>query len=511
MVGLRARSGSAVAVAATMALALACVSCVAGHAFLSYPNARGALTGCGGGYKYTPIAEGKCQTNYCCQCGNAAFLQKRMAGTQWRPYAPMDRTEPMRHGFGMCGDGDDSLSSPNMKNGFFCNDCEGMAAASGLRPGDSIDIQMQSTAHHQGFIELFLCDTTACGGDITRSCFEMNQCVALERVHVQECEMGWGRKCAPIDPEYPSRWYMPCHEFPFEWEGTSQMVEDQTMGGPDGTMRYRIPEDFNCGKSCVLQSYWATANTCAPPGHNDFFEKVYAEGKLQKWAGCHGDGKTQGGFSRDHDTCGSPGTFPEEFWNCADIHMAGERFNNHDYSQYYARGNKGQKQPSYATAPAPAPAPAPAYSAYKSPAAAPQAYAAASQTHKVTNGAQKCSKPGTRCKGASGHPYVEYLGCCSGDCNVEKPGEWGTFCPSASGGSGGDCMSCVESGNGSSCNCPHPHDFHGQKWFVAGGTRYDNSGEGQFQICLEGGGNNHEMCWWCFENTHGMPFRCEES
>lgn len=415
MTGFCSRNGMA-ALATVVVAVLGCASCVAGHAFLSYPNSRGALTGCGGGYKYTPIAAGRnCQTNYCCQCGNAAFLQKRMAGAQWTPYAPLDRTTPMRQGFGMCGDGEDSPTSPCMKRGFFSNNCEGMPAMTGLRPGDTIDIQMQSTAHHQGFIELFLCDTTVCGGDISRSCFETNQCVALERVPVSECEQGWGRKCAPIDPDYPTRWYMPCHEHPFEWQGTSQMVEDQTMGGPDGTMRFRIPFDFNCGKACVMQSYWATANTCAPPGHNEFFERVYSEGKLSSWKGCPGDGKTSGGFSRDHRTCGSPGTFPEEFWNCADIHMDGERFNSHDYSPYYRQGNMGQKSPSN-SAPARAPAPAPAKTT-------------SAQAYKATNGAaEKCYMPGERCKGEAGRPHVEWLGCCSGACNNRKYGEWGTFC-----------------------------------------------------------------------------------
>lgn len=489
-----ASSRSSAAVLVVVVAVLGCASCVSGHAFLSYPNSRGALTGCGGGYKYEPIAVGKCQTNYCCQCGNAAFLQKRMAGTQWTPYAPMDRTTPMRQGFGMCGDGEDSQNSPNMKRGFFCNDCEGMPAVTGLRPGDTIDIQMQSTAHHQGFIEIFLCDTTACGGDISRSCFEMNQCVALERVHVDQCEKGYGSKCAPIDPEYPSRWYMPCPEHPFEWEGTSQMIEDQTMGGPDGTMRYRIPHDFNCGKSCVLQTYWATANTCAPPGHNEFFERVYSEGKLQQWWGCPGDGKTFGGFSRDHDTCGSPGTFPEEFWNCADIHMAGERFNNHDYTGYYANGNKGQKKkPSSYSAPVQEPA-------YQGQAFKP---ALASNSYKSHGVQQKCHKAGERCKGEDGYPYVEYLGCCSGYCNVRKSGEWGSFCPSDS--YGDDCMSCLKSGKERACNCPHPRDYNGKKWFVTGATKYDR-GEGQFQICLK----SDNKCQWCYENTHGAHHRCDQ-
>jgi hypothetical protein len=434
------------------ALALAAVS--SGHAFLSYPNARGAMTGCGGGYNYNPIAP-ECRTNYCCQCGNAAFLQNRFKGkTTWRLYSPMDRTMDIRGGFGLCGDGEDSMTSPNMKLGYFSNGCEGKPALSGLNPGDTIDIQMQSTAHHQGFIEMFLCDTKDCGGDITRDCFYKNQCVALQREPVEACESGNSADCAPIDPKFPTRWYMPCHKYEFEWQGTSQMVEDQTLGGPSGAMRYRIPNDFNCGSNCVLQSYWATANTCAPAGHNDYFRQQYNTGKLNSWKGCPGDGETLGGYSENHETCGAPGTFPEEFWQCADIHMNGARFNKHDYSPYYANGNNGQKPfSSSSSAPAPAPAPAPALNAV------------------ANNG--------------------------NGNVQVNTSG-------------GGGCVACLSAGRWDCYMCKHPVDYQGQYWFINGETREENK-EYQFRICLAPGGNNQEMCWWCYDDTKGKDHRCIQS
>lgn len=469
MVSLRARA-TPVGLAAFVALA----ACASGHAFLSYPNARGALTGCGGGYKYTPVAPNECRTNYCCQCGNAAFLQKRMAGQPWRLYSPMDRTLPIRDGFGMCGDGEDSMTAPNMKQGYFSGGCEGRAAMTGVKPGDVIDFQMQSTAHHQGFIELFLCDTTICGGDITRDCFARNQCVALEREPVNDCENGWSSDCAPIDPDYTTRWYMPCHKYPFEWEGTSQMVEDQTLGGPGGSMRYRIPSDFNCGTACVLQSYWATANTCAPPGYNEFFDRVYGEGKLGSWQGCDGDGKTIGGYSVNHKTCGIEGTFPEEFWNCADIHMAGERFNNHDYNSYYTPGNNGQKKHSeYSAAGSALAAAAPAAAAPKPAYEEKSMYAAAPK------------------------PASVYA------ISPRKPAAMQVVA------SDGSCSSCIESG-GSDCPCSYPYDNAGQTWFVAGDTRTGQSGKKQFRICVNRGGANREMCWWCDDSGSSSPFRCDE-
>lgn len=393
--------------------AAAIVACVVAsanaHGFLSYPNARGTLSGSGGKYKYHGV-NGNCPTDYCPMCQNAGFLMKRANGERFSFYKPMDRTDMIRTNFGMCGDKNDAWNAPHMKKGFFSQGCEGYPAVTGLKPGDVLNMQMQSTAHHQGFYEFFLCDTSNCGGDMTRGCFYQNQCVQLERVPIESCESGYDYDCAPIDPEYPGRWYMGCPKYPWLFPGTSEMTQDQTMGGANGKAAYRIPHDFNCGKNCVLQSYWATANTCNPLGYKEYFDKVYSQGKLQSWKGCQGDGITRGGYAPQYPTCGEEGTFPEEFWNCADIHMEGTPFNSHNYDAYYTPGNLGRKTRSgtssrKTSSPSPASTPTPA----------PRG---------------DCYGNGERCVGAPGMPYINWKKCCDKNAKqVADPSRgWGKFC-----------------------------------------------------------------------------------
>jgi Lytic polysaccharide mono-oxygenase, cellulose-degrading len=324
------------------AVVLGLASTAAAHGFLSYPNARGALSGSEGKYKYKGVAD-QCPKDYCPMCQNAGFLQKNHGNDVFVPYNPMDRTQWMRGRFGMCGDNSEAFDAPHMKNGFFSKGCEGFPAITGLRPGSVVNLQIQSTAHHQGFFETFLCNTRNCGGDITRNCFDQNQCVQLQRVPHPSCESGNDHECSPIDFSYPGRWHIPCPAYPFLFEGTSEMTEDQTLGGPNGKMAFKIPDDFNCGKNCVLQSYWVTANTCNPAGYKEYFDWQYNHGHLESWKQCPGDGITHGGYAPSYPTCGDKGTYPEEFWNCADIHMDGEEFNTHDYSPYYLKDNNGQK------------------------------------------------------------------------------------------------------------------------------------------------------------------------
>lgn len=75
-----------------------------------------------------------------------------------------------------------------------------------------------------------------------------------------------------------------------------------------------------------------------------------------------------------------------------------------------------------------------------------------------TNGAgseDTCYKPGEKNQGASGFPAVEYKPCCDGQSSVERAGEWGRFCPGAGTGGGvgtGDdtCYAAGERNQGAS-------------------------------------------------------------
>ena len=59
-------------------------------------------------------------------------------------------------------------------------------------------------------------------------------------------------------------------------------------------MRFKLPQGFSCDP-CVLYWHWVTGNSCDPPGASP-------SGMLP---------------------CGTPGSVPEEFWNCVDVRVIG--------------------------------------------------------------------------------------------------------------------------------------------------------------------------------------------
>ncbi len=106
-----------------------------------------------------------------------------------------------------------------------------------------------------------------------------------------------------IDPENPSRWYLPCRV-------SSSRDQDQIIGGSNGKMSYKIPNVAM--EKAVIQIYWLTANSCNPDGLKEYFTSG-------KWTAvensrCQGDGGTVGGYRADHTgTCTTQdGKFPEE-------------------------------------------------------------------------------------------------------------------------------------------------------------------------------------------------------
>ncbi|KAL6778288.1 hypothetical protein ACKKBG_A17625 [Auxenochlorella protothecoides x Auxenochlorella symbiontica] len=72
--------------------------------------------------------------------------------------------------------------------------------------------------------------------------------------------------------------------------------------GSDATMTYKLPQGLTCdGQTtrCVLQWYYLTGNTCDPPNTDPSYASLWLPG-------CLDDGAS----------------YPEEFWNCADISIA---------------------------------------------------------------------------------------------------------------------------------------------------------------------------------------------
>ncbi|CDF33967.1 unnamed protein product [Chondrus crispus] len=76
-------------------------------------------------------------------------------------------------------------------------------------------------------------------------------------------------------------------------------------------MRYALPEGVTCER-CIVHWYWATANSCNPPGYANYSFP-------RRWEGLPGDGASTGGINTNFPECGSSAkAFPEEFWACSE-------------------------------------------------------------------------------------------------------------------------------------------------------------------------------------------------
>lgn len=218
-------------------------------------------------------------------------------GGDWSPYDPLDATHgPARAGdHGACGDPAGGEGAHEVGGRFY----HGGVPVATYTAGGTVDFELAITAHHNGFMEWWVCDADKCGGgDPTGACFATpGACVRLDRVAHPACEAGTEADCGPIQPEYPSRWYLPC-------KGTAappMAGRPLVFGGPAGKMRYALPAGFSCSR-CVAQWYWATANSCTPPGAGDYaFPGA--------WTNC----------PAGMPTCGAGAPWPEEFWTCSDV------------------------------------------------------------------------------------------------------------------------------------------------------------------------------------------------
>lgn len=160
-------------------------------------------------------------------------------------------------------------------------------------------------AHHNGFFELHVCNVKLCGGEISENCFRQGHCQQLQRAWDAHCESRRSPRCAPIDRNYPGRWYLPCSKV---------ATSSYERFGPT-VIKYRLPKHLAC-EHCVLQWYWATGNGCNAPGVIDFFDSD----KAPFWGQCRGQGGAVGGVARGQQTCGGS-KFAEEYLQCADIRI----------------------------------------------------------------------------------------------------------------------------------------------------------------------------------------------
>lgn len=227
------------------------------------------------------------------------------AKNKWTPWEPLNDKLPFRHDTGLCGDPvADSVPRAHEVGGRF-GPPKSLPFVATYKSGSVIEMTADITTNHNGFFEFIICDVTKCGGDIRESCFKKGHCHLLKRVKTPECESQKSRECGPVDPAYPGRWYVPCRK--------GGHVGEHFMGGKH--MRYQLPAGFNSDHA-VLQWYWATANSCNPPGFIEYFERYPMPG----WGKCGGDGGAIGGRNPTLSKCGGS-TFPEEFWMCADVQV----------------------------------------------------------------------------------------------------------------------------------------------------------------------------------------------
>ena len=251
--------------------------------------------------------------DFCPHClnGGGKGSVSLAAKGEWTLYEPLNANVPFRHDAGLCGDPISDSAPREHENGGRFGPPKNYPTVAQFSEGEIIDITCDITTNHQGFFQFFICDASKCGGDITESCFKDGYCHELLRVPDEECESQNSRECGPIDPTYPGRFYVPCRKGPH--------VGEHFIGGQ--FMRYQLPEGFSTDHA-VIQWYWATANSCNPPGYLDYFNRFPMPG----WGSCPGDGGAKGGRNPTFPECGGS-LFPEEFWTCADVSVGSPKQN----------------------------------------------------------------------------------------------------------------------------------------------------------------------------------------
>lgn len=179
------------------------------------------------------------------------------------------------------------------------------------KTGSVVDFTAEIDTNHNGYFEYFVCNMDKCKKpDIDGTCFKQGHCVKLMRVPHKDCEdpnVNTHYECGPIDPDYPGRWYLPCRN--------TGHVGVHIVGGDSGTMRYKLPDGFKCDW-CIVQWYWATANSCAPRGFLAYFDTFNNPFGTK----CESDGGGQGAHRDNMAQCDAS-SVPEEFWSCADVQI----------------------------------------------------------------------------------------------------------------------------------------------------------------------------------------------
>ncbi|GAB0497085.1 hypothetical protein MMPV_008408 [Pyropia vietnamensis] len=117
-------------------------------------------------------------------------------GGAWSLYDPLDPTlGPARaNDHGACGD-PAGANGDHMAGGKFYHGGKSVAT---YTAGSTIDFELAITAHHNGYMEWWVCDVDKCqDDDPTGACFATpGACVRLDRVPHPACEAGTASDCA---------------------------------------------------------------------------------------------------------------------------------------------------------------------------------------------------------------------------------------------------------------------------------------------------------------------------
>lgn len=317
------------------------VTPVLSHGAMIFPNPRGGLRAKVQYIENVVDKEGITEPDFRLHfpsgeknCGVGCGMKSQIAeykriskSKKWEPFNPTDPSFIWR--VGVCGDTRRGLhKDDHLRNGKYYNNA--MRAAN-FTKGQTISVELGVNAHHNGFMELWVCDVSKCRGEISEDCFrktgQNKACWQLERSSNERCDSGYSVHCGPKDLNYPRRWYLPCQRH-------ARRVNGRMRYGY-GNIKYMLPQNLECDH-CVLHWYWTAANTCNPPGIVEYFEGPH---RPKKWGDCPGQGGAIGGYARK-GPCGED--FPEEYNLCSDIRIRGspQRIGGNGNNVYNGNKNK---------------------------------------------------------------------------------------------------------------------------------------------------------------------------
>ncbi|CAN0403918.1 unnamed protein product [Ascophyllum nodosum] len=202
----------------------------------------------------------------------------------------------VRHG--ICGDPEQTAAEGSNR---YANANSMYPVLETYTEGSVLEVKVVVSTTHHGYLEFFLCDTSDLDdpeGVVTQGCFNMHP---LDRAEDDG-------DASPIDPNFPGRYFVD----PTCRSGeTDQTILPGAFPGDVITARYQLPSGVTCSH-CVVQMAHYTGNSCMHPGYEEFNPPSWPS----KCAPNKGDWILTG-----LNMCGVGDSYPEEYWNCADIEI----------------------------------------------------------------------------------------------------------------------------------------------------------------------------------------------